>query len=101
MFMGKSRDIYENAIIKRTIQYVHDGSKKEENLVYSIEVELNEKPLIITVRIGKEFMDATVTDKKTGKMLEYVAQKGNRIEGVRNHNLTMSDVKKMLELPKS
>ncbi len=71
--------------------------RNQENLVYSIEVELYGKPLIITTRVGKDFIDATVTDKKTGEMMEYVAQKGDKIEAIKRHNMSASDIKKMME----
>ncbi|MEW6529012.1 MAG: hypothetical protein AB1391_03930 [Candidatus Micrarchaeota archaeon] len=89
--------IYENANIKRAVQYINDGKKTEENLVYSIEIELNNKPLIVTVRIGKSFIDATVVDKTNGEMLEYVAQQNDKIEAIKRHNLNFEQVKKLLE----
>lgn len=94
--MAKTKSIFDNAVIKRGIQRM--GGKKEENIIYSIEVDFNEKPLIITVRLGKDFMDATVSDKKTGEMLEYVMQQGSKAEYMRKHNMSAAEVNKMLSL---
>lgn len=92
--MPKKPSIFDNATVKRAVQDL--GKKSGENLVYSIEIELNKKPLIITLRVGADFSEAMVTDKTTGKMLEYIGQKGKNIEIVKIHNRSPEDIKKML-----
>lgn len=89
--------IFENAKVIRAVQYVGDGKKTEENLVYSMELELNKIPLIVTMRIGKDFTEITATDKKTGQMLEYIGEQNGKMEIVRAHKFNANQIRKMLE----
>ncbi|MDD5337172.1 MAG: hypothetical protein PHS02_01685 [Candidatus ainarchaeum sp.] len=88
--------IFENAKVIRAIQHVDSKNKTEENLVYSVELELNKVALILTMRVGNEFTEITVVDKKTGKMLEYLAEQNGKLEFVKSHNMNMEQIKRLL-----
>ncbi|MFA5077171.1 MAG: hypothetical protein WC488_01975 [Candidatus Micrarchaeia archaeon] len=98
--MAKEFDLkgtmFENAKFVRAVQHVTSGKKSEENLVYSMEVELNKVPLIVTLRVGQDFTELTVVDKKTGKLLEYIAEQNGKMEFVKSHNMSAEQIKKLL-----
>ncbi len=88
--------IFENAKVVRAVQYTGDGKKTEENLVYTIELELNKTPLIVTLRVGTQFTELSVIDKKTGKLMEYLSEQGGKVEFVKSHQLNNEQIKRML-----
>lgn len=73
------------------------GKKKSENVIYTLKLVMNKKPLILSYRIGSDLVEILLTDKKTGKLLEYFAHNGKSIEVLKKHNFSPAEVKKMLE----
>ena len=57
------------------VQYAYG----KDSQVYSMKVNFKGKPMILTVRVGKDIMDMTLTDMN-GKVMEYIGQKGDKVE---------------------
>ncbi len=51
------------------VRYAYD----KESKVYSVKVNFKGKPLILTLRVGKDLMDMTLTDSD-GNEVEYLGQ---------------------------
>ncbi len=64
------------------VKYAYD----KDTQVYSIKIMLKGKPATVTIRAGKGLMDIAVTDNE-GKIVEYVGQKGKKLEYNRNEKL--------------
>jgi len=63
-------------------QYAYD----KDSQIYTMKVMFKGKPVIITVRIGKELTDLTVTDLE-GNILEYMGQKGDKFQYTKAKNI--------------
>lgn len=55
---------------------VRQGYDKEQQ-IYSVKVYLNDKPRIITMRVGKNFTELSLSDE-TGKVLEVMRQEDGK-----------------------
>ncbi len=64
------------------VKYAYDN----DNQIYSVKVIFKGKPMILTMRVGKEIMDMTLTDE-TGRSIEYIGQKKNRLQFSQNSEL--------------
>ena len=64
------------------IKYVYDN----ENKVYSVKVMFKGKPMILTMRVGKDVMDMTLTDM-SGKEIEYIGQNKKQLAYRRDEKL--------------
>lgn len=64
------KDLFKNC----AVQYAYDNKQK----IYSVLVHLDGRPRIITFRVGDEFAEVSLADKK-GELLEVLTQKGNTI----------------------
>jgi len=57
------------------VKYAFDNDKK----IYSVKVLFNGKPMILTMRVGKDIMDMTLTDTN-GNEIEYIGQQKKTLE---------------------
>lgn len=62
---------------------VHYAYNKETD-IYSVSVLFNNRPMILTVRAGKDTMDISLVDKRNGELVEYIGQSSNKITFQRN-----------------
>ncbi len=62
-------DLFKNA----TMQYAYNQRQK----IYSVKVTLDNRPRIITMRIGEDFTELSIADTK-GNVLEVLRQEGGK-----------------------
>ena len=67
---GKTEDLFKNC----KVQYGYNQRQK----IYSIQVDLDNRPRIITIRAGENFTEVSLADQK-GKVLEMLRQEGRSI----------------------
>jgi hypothetical protein len=62
-------DLFKNA----TMQYAYNQRQK----IYSVKVTLDNRPRIITMRMGEDFTELSIADTK-GNVLEVLRQEGGK-----------------------
>jgi hypothetical protein len=62
-------DLFKNC----KVQYAYDQKQK----IYSVKVMLDNRPRIITVRVGNDFTELSLADQE-GNLLEVVRQENGR-----------------------
>lgn len=70
------------------VKYAYDNN----NEVYSVKIMFRGKPMVLTMRVGKDIMDMTLTDIN-GRVIEYIGQKKKLLEFSQNPQLA-SQLKK-------
>lgn len=63
------KDLFKNC----KVQYAYDQKQK----IYSVKVMLDNRPRIITVRVGNDFTELSLADQE-GNLLEVVRQENGR-----------------------
>jgi hypothetical protein len=64
------KDIFKQA----DVQHTYDKEQK----IYSVKVVLNNKPRILTLRVGNDFTEISLADEK-GNLLEVLSEKDGRV----------------------
>ncbi len=87
-------DVKDVQRVKQEVADVQDG-RKTQSAIYTLKIEMDKKPLVLTYKISDSQIEIMVTDKK-GQLLEYFVHDGARVSATKNHNFSAEQIRKLL-----
>ncbi|MFH1222004.1 MAG: hypothetical protein V1492_02875 [Candidatus Micrarchaeota archaeon] len=68
------KELFENC----KVQYAYDGKQK----IYSMLIYFNKRPRILTIRVGSDFLEASLANSK-GEVLEVLSQEKGEMKFIK------------------